>query len=191
MNKCTFLDNVVADPFNHVSIELHHTPFTLYDITSAVISKRMELQESVAIYDVSNEIAWLHYMGMVGLIPVCETVHELIHNLYLFVPTFVVRGNYNAFVKYYSRWIDPYVMDNLDAAEKLSNEYLNNPDPEHPIAKQMQIFNHYRTYISIGDSSGVMNDLKGCRDTIHARINQIKSGRKLMYKLIKPIRKSA
>ena len=191
MNKCAFLDNVVSDGFNNISIELHHTPFTLYDIVSAVIGKRVELQESTAIYDIANEVTWLHYMGMVGLIPVCETVHELIHNMYLFVPTYIVRGNYNAFVKYYARWIDPYVIESLDASEKFSNEYLNNPSPDHPIAKQMEIFNHYRTYISIGDSNKAIKDLQGCRDVIHGRINQIKSGRKLMYKLITPIKKSA
>jgi len=189
MNRCTFLDNIVADGFNKINIELHHTPFTLYDITSAVISKRMDLQEPVAIYDIANEIAWLHYMGMVGLIPVCETVHELIHNMYLFVPTYIIRGNYNAFVKYYGKWIDPYTLETLDAAERLSNEYLNNPSSDHPIAKQMQIFNHHRTYISVGDTREAIPDFQQCRDVVHARINQIKNGKKLMYKLVTPIKR--
>ena len=177
MNACAFLSNVSTDVQSHISIEHHHSPFTLYDIVSTVINKRRSNNESLEFYDVAYEVAYLHYLGLVGLVPVCTTVHELIHNMYLFVPTFIVRGNYKQFMNLYNQYIDPILLENLLDIEALSLDYLNDPtNPDHPLNKQMQIFNHYATYIAIGQGIQPI-DLQENYKLISNRISDIKHRR--------------
>ena len=78
--------------------------------------------ESLTIESVAYEVMYVHYSLMVGLIPLCETVHELVHNQYIFVPTNKVYGYYKQFVKTYYDYIDPELLDRLDELERLTVE---------------------------------------------------------------------
>ena len=85
MNKCSIYQNVSnADSFS-VKIEIHHDPITLYDIVVTVFNKRKAYKEDLSIFMVAKEVMYVHYCLMVGLIPLAETVHELVHNKYLFI----------------------------------------------------------------------------------------------------------
>ena len=75
MNTCTFLNNVTNIDNTKVKIEIHHSPYTLFSICSAVIKKRLHNKESIDIFDICKEVMWLHYMGYVGLVPLSATVH--------------------------------------------------------------------------------------------------------------------
>ena len=188
MNRCTFLSNVSCLDNSKVGIELHHTELTLYDIVSAVICKRLHCSESMDIFDVANEIMWLHYMGWVGLIPVCETIHDLIGNQYIFVPTHIIRGNYKKFVEVYHNYIDPMALDALNIAETITAEYLANPeDINNLINKQMQIFNNHATYISVGNLNPLMGELNKAKETLNNRIIELKNNKKVMCHLITPV----
>jgi hypothetical protein len=59
----------------------------------------------------------------IGLIPLSETVHELVHNQYIFIPSTLVFGNWKQFVYDYSNFIDPELESNLKKIEELSNSY--------------------------------------------------------------------
>ena len=188
MNQCTFLSNITNADSPKIGIEIHHTPFTLWDICSTVIRKRLHLNESHNIFDISKEVLWLHYAGYVGLIPVCTTAHEIIHNQYMVVPTNIIRGNYTMFINEYSQFIDPDTMDALNTVEQLTQQYLSDPSGNNIIAKQMDIFNHHATYINIASIPKTARNINGLSDIIRARINQIKSGepKQLLYTLINP-----
>ena len=60
-------------------IEVHHTPFTLEDIVYIVLTKRYKREESICMSDIADEVMALHYMGLVGLYPLCSTCHEYAH----------------------------------------------------------------------------------------------------------------
>lgn len=185
MNVCTFLQNVTNIDNKTVAIHLHHTPFTLYDICSAVLRKRLDLNESLDIFDVSKEVMWLHYIGYVGLIPVCETVHELIHNQFLFVPTNIIRGNYKAFVENYRNYIDPASMDALEAAETITIEYLEDPtNPNNIVNAQMRMFNNHQTYISIANAPNINTSTIMGKNVMSNRVEKIKGNRKQLYTLV-------
>ena len=114
MNSCAFLPNVTNDVNRRIRIELHHSPFTLHDICSIILNKRMKCNEILTIEAVAYEVMFVHYSLMVGLIPLSETVHELVHTQYLFIPTDKVYGYYRAFVQSYYNYIDPELLDKLD-----------------------------------------------------------------------------
>jgi hypothetical protein len=56
---------------------------------------------------VAQEIMRLHYVGLVGLIPLSVTAHELVHAGKLIVPLNCVYGRFVQFVKEYFEYIDP------------------------------------------------------------------------------------
>jgi hypothetical protein len=120
MNSCAFIPNISNETNRRVRIEIHHSPFTLRDICCVILNKRMKNGEMLTIESVGYEVMFVHYSLMVGLIPLSETVHELVHTQYLFVPTNKVYGYYKAFVQTYYNYIDPELLDKLDELEKLT-----------------------------------------------------------------------
>lgn len=120
MNSCAFIPNISNETSRRVRIEIHHSPFTLRDICCVILNKRMKNGEMLTIESVGYEVMFVHYSLMVGLIPLSETVHELVHTQYLFVPTDKVYGYYKAFVQTYYNYIDPELLDKLDELEKLT-----------------------------------------------------------------------
>ena len=72
---------------------------------------------------VAKEVIFNHYKLRVGLIPLAETVHELVHNQYVFVPTTTVFGKYWEFVQIYGQYMDPECVETLKKIEEISKRY--------------------------------------------------------------------
>ena len=126
MRKCAFYERVMIesnDIHNKIAIHIHHDPLTLYDICKIIFKKRMELGELVDEQITAKEVMLLHYNLLVGLIPLAETVHELVHNKYLFVPTSKVFGFYREFLDMYNKYIPQDIKDNIQAIETASTLY--------------------------------------------------------------------
>lgn len=175
MDVCSFLDNVTSRDNTKIKIEIHHSPLTLYDICLAVFRKRQQRKESTNLEAVAQEVMYLHYIGWVGLIPLSATVHDMVHNQYLFVPTDRVRGNYKAFVDNYYNFIDPDTLDSLDAAEDATREYNN---------KQMELFNNHKIYLNVDGSYGLPRKDE-MKSLLKDRITEIKSGNIMVAKVVK------
>lgn len=120
MNSCAFIPAVSNETNRKIRIELHHSPFTLRDICATILNKRMKTCDILTLEAVGYEVMFVHYSLMVGLIPLSETVHQLVHTQYLFIPTDKVYGYYKAFVQSYYNYIDPELLDKLDELEKLT-----------------------------------------------------------------------
>ena len=123
MTKCSFYENVNNIDSYSIKIHIHHAPLTLFDIVSIVFRKRLENKEPLNINLLAKEVIFLHYMMLVGLIPLSETVHELVHNGFLFIPTDKVFGKYRDFVSMYEKYIDPQLMKTLEIAEEYTKTY--------------------------------------------------------------------
>lgn len=127
MNRCSFYENVNNIDTSKIKIEIHHEPLSLYDITLIVFNKRNALREDLDEESIGEEVMWLHYNLMVGLIPLSSTVHELVHNQYLFVPTRAVMGKYREFVDRYRPYMLPEQLDVLqkieDASTMIEDDY--------------------------------------------------------------------
>ena len=136
MNSCAFIPAVTNEITTKVRIEIHHSPFTLRDICSTIFNKRSKLHECLDIEAVAYEVVYVHYCLMVGLIPLSETVHELVHTQYIFVPCNKVYGYYKQFVSAYYDYIDPELLDRLDELEKLTIEGLYNEQYKQVLEKK-------------------------------------------------------
>ena len=125
MTKCSFFNGVVNNGKNKVSIEIHHEPFTLFDITQVVLEKWLAEGEQINAYKIAKEIMKLHYQNRVGLIPLSITVHQLVHNGKLFIPLQNVRGRFVEFIEEYDDYISDELKDKLQIKLKMSKELSN------------------------------------------------------------------
>lgn len=123
INCCSFYKNINNIDTNSIHIEIHHEPFTLFDIVNIVYSKRLVLHEPITENQIAKEVLWNHYRMAVGLIPLSETVHEIVHNGFLFIPTTSVFGYYKKFYEDYKDYIDPSIKRTLEINEQASLEY--------------------------------------------------------------------
>ena len=121
MDKCAFLQ-VGNEEDPSVRIELHHCPYSLYDIVNIVYRKMSNNNEFISVWSVAEQVLKLHYQLLVGLIPVSETVHQLIHSGRLFVPLNKVFGRYKLFTDIYYPYIDHEMIDSLRMAERATEE---------------------------------------------------------------------
>lgn len=174
MDVCSVLYNVSSRDNTKVRIEIHHSPLTLYDICATVVKKRQHNNESLEINAVAEEVMWLHYAGWVGLIPLSETVHNMVHNQYIFIPTNVVRGNYQAFINSYYNYISPDILDCIDAAEQATKDYNG---------KQMELFNAHKIYVNANGSYALPRRSE-VQQTVKQHIADIKSNKKVMCTIV-------
>lgn len=123
MNKCSFYQSVSNEDTTKIRIEIHHEPLGLEDIVRIVYAKRCAFHESLEVEHVAKEVMWLHFDMQVGLIPLAETVHELVHNQYLFVPNSKVYGHYKKFINDYASFIPIEQREILERIDQLSMAY--------------------------------------------------------------------
>lgn len=137
LNECSFFQNVNNMDSSKIKIEIHHSPYTLEDIVNTVFNKRVFYGEPVDVEDVAKEVMYIHYHLMVGLIPLSETVHELVHNQYIFIPTDKVVGNYKEFQETYDPWIPEDTKDKIKMYEEKTLSY--NEEIDRALLEQKQI----------------------------------------------------
>lgn len=123
---------------SRIKIEIHHTPFTLFDICKIVYDKRAFYHEDLSIDMVAKEVMELHYKQLVGLYPLTQSEHELVHNQYLFIPTDKIWGRYDLFVSLYQQFIDPDLLDTLSSIEEYSKLY--NEEQQKKLLSQSNIY---------------------------------------------------
>lgn len=149
-----------------VKIEVHHTPFSLEDIVRIVYDKRAFYHENLSIYMVAKEVMELHYKQIVGLYPLTITEHELVHNGFLFIPTYKIYGRYDLFRDLYREFIDPEMLETLDNIEEYSRIAFNEE-------QQKMLIGQSNIYI---DTSGAYSlpILDNLKIAMSNRVDQIK-----------------
>ena len=165
-NKCAFLQNVTNVENSKIKIEIHHYPFTLGDIIRIVYRKRAYYGESLDTPMVAKEILQLHFLAMVGLIPMSITAHKLYHNSKLFIDVNVVFGRWQYFVEYYRPFITDEQMDVLNRIEKYSNE--GSP------VQNRTILNTNLVYLDKRDKQFQLPDMNQTVDFLKNRVQAIK-----------------
>jgi hypothetical protein len=122
MTMCSYFTNISKKDGAKVSIEVHHEPFTLFDITQIVVEKWMAEEKKINPILISEEVMKLHYQGKVGLIPLSITVHDLVHNGKIFIPLQNVYGDFLSFLEEYEPYISADLQDILELKLKMSKD---------------------------------------------------------------------
>jgi hypothetical protein len=108
MTFCTFFNNVSKEKGRRVGIEIHHFPFSLYDIVNIVLRKREAENLPIDPLGLAEEVVKLHYRGVVGLIPLSTTAHQLFHRGDLFIPLQYVDKGFLIFYQEYRPYLKEY-----------------------------------------------------------------------------------
>lgn len=176
MNACSFFKNVSNSNTFKIRIELHHSPYTLQDIVMTVFNKRVFYNESLEIEMVAKEVMYIHYFLMVGIIPLAETVHELVHKQLIFIPLDKVLGNYEAFEEMYGEWIPPETVDKIDMMRTKTLAYND--------ALEMSILQQNPIVLQLpGDTGQGLYNLPTMKDIEAVMANRIMEIKQNHYKL--------
>lgn len=108
MNYCMFFNNVSKEQNKRAKIELHHIPFSLFDIVNIVLRKYETEELPIDPFKIGEEVMELHYKGMVGLVPLSKTVHQLYHRGDIFIPLQYVDKGFILFYKEYKDYMQDY-----------------------------------------------------------------------------------
>lgn len=122
MNYCQFFNNVSKDLSPKVGIEIHHIPFSLFDIVSIILKKYEKEEIPIDPLAIAEEVLVYHYKGMVGLVPLSTTVHQLYHRGDIFIPLQYVDRGFFLFFKEFKDYMEGYE-DMLRSLITLSKNY--------------------------------------------------------------------
>jgi len=84
-------------------LELHHYPFTLYDIVETVLNSC--LNSGFTTFQISYMVIHLHFKLHIGLIPLSSLYHDMYHAGTLKLDPRLIRGNYVEFITQYSKFM--------------------------------------------------------------------------------------
>ena len=112
MNVCSVFPNVSKLLLKKLSLEIHHEPFPLYDIVNIVLKRFLNQEKELNEYDIVDEVLDLHFRGMVGLLPLSATVHELVHVGKVFLPLQYLD---NGFMSFYNEYKEEVAQCDLEA----------------------------------------------------------------------------
>jgi hypothetical protein len=111
LRRCAVLGNIGDDK---AEVEFHHYPFTLYDICQVAVAAMLLDGEPVTSFLTSERVLSLHYENLIGVVPLCKTVHELVHAGRIFVSLRQVFGDVAAFVERFRSSIPNPLMERLE-----------------------------------------------------------------------------
>lgn len=124
-------------------INIHHTPFVMEDIIYIIIKKRRDLGESLKMSAIGKEVMMIHYMGLVGLYPLCETCHEYAHGDIndLFIPLKSIYGDPEMFYDIYKDFFTDALRNKYENIQDLNEGYqiIEREIPESLIKKYIYV----------------------------------------------------
>lgn len=174
MNKCSFYENVNNIDTFKIKIHLHHHPFTLYDLSMIVYRKRSAYGEDIDVEDVAKEVMHLHYNMLVGLIPLAETPHQLVHNKYLFVPLDRVYGKWEDFYNMYQDFMDEEYISLIQENIEHTKAYKESEE-------ELAVLNKKYIYLDITGAYD-LPDFKSVIDSMNKKIAQINEQNNQIFK---------
>lgn len=124
-------------------INIHHTPLVMEDIIYIIINKRMKLKEPLKMSAIAKEVMYLHYLGLVGLYPLCVTCHDFVHSEDndLFIPLDAIFGDPEKFFEIYSDFISSVMKVKFRNIQELNKGYtiIRNEVPESLVRKYIYV----------------------------------------------------
>lgn len=102
------------------SVEIHHYPFTLYEIADIVMTNHLLKKENFTSFTLAKEIMDLHFEHKIGFVPLITTNHELAHNDAIFISLKQVFGDWCSFYKDYNVDNLPEYKAKIDHLKELS-----------------------------------------------------------------------
>jgi predicted DNA-binding protein YlxM (UPF0122 family) len=145
LDRCGYHHNVTVQEFD---INIHHYPFCAEDLITIVLYKRYKLNETIEALATIQETLYLHYLGIIGLYPLCKTCHGYQHSEEgdPFIPFSDLYGEVEEFFEIYKEFM----------TEKQVNKFVNFRE----LSKGVELLDKYigsayiRKYLYVENSDG-------------------------------------
>lgn len=134
---CSVFGNITDE--DEVTLEYHHYPFTLYDIVEVVINDKVNRNIKFSTFDITNEVLNLHKNNQVGLVKLCKTAHELVHDEKIFIKLSSIFGKVDEFINIYLQ-SDSISDDLIEKYNKLID--MNNSEFDESILDLFKVTNN-------------------------------------------------
>ena len=124
MDTCGIHPNIHT--WNGFTIELHHHPYKLYDLTVIVVNRRKMEHLSLKMTDIVDELLEIHGLGLVGFYPLCQMCHDYYHSDEddkFYIPSQYVYGYPKKFEEIYEEYFTPSMRVKRDNIHVLDKSY--------------------------------------------------------------------
>jgi hypothetical protein len=121
LTNCSFLPGVSSED---AEVEIHHAVLGLQEIVEIVLDHLMAEGRGTTSMIVCHEVMSAHFRGEVCVVPLSETVHNLVHAGKVIVPVGMVHGNLLPLLKRFKNGIRPEHVSKIRAAYELSEQEL-------------------------------------------------------------------
>lgn len=102
-------------------IELHHYPFSLYEIIEIIMNYHFLNNEQFTSFSIAKEVMEEHFHHNIGLVPLSKTNHQLAHSGELFISLKQIFGKWDEFMKKYNNGISQQQKEFIKKIEDLTN----------------------------------------------------------------------
>lgn len=117
------IDNVFKNiTSDDAELELHHYPFTLYDIVDVVATHNYVNNINFNTFTLVKEIMELHFKNKIGLVPLTTLTHELAHLDSLFISTKQIFGKWEKFMEEYKDGVSAMHRLKIDKIKELTEK---------------------------------------------------------------------
>lgn len=116
INTCALTGEQMVE----TTIEIHHQIPSLFILIKALLNKKLEATEIFSTFDIALEAIELHFMNKIGYIPLVSSLHEKFHNGFIKIPFEHIKGDYNYFIKEYSKYLDDDDLDSINERMAIS-----------------------------------------------------------------------
>ena len=106
--------NIDAFDYDNITLEMHHYPFSLFDVCWTIGLKMLSELSEDAIYttfDIASKVITEHFKDIIGLVPMTKTYHQMYHEGLYTIDSSKIHGDYKLFIEKYKNFIPEIVLD--------------------------------------------------------------------------------
>ncbi len=111
INECM----ITHERMDEVTIEVHHHVPSLFVLVTALVNKHLDSEEEFCTFDICQQAIELHFKNKIGYTTLLKSIHEKFHNGRLTIPIGFVKGDYNYFVREYSKFLDEDDLERIES----------------------------------------------------------------------------
>lgn len=128
INECM----ITHERMDEVTIEVHHHIPSLYTLVTALVNKCIETEEEFCTFDICQQAIELHFKNKIGYVTLLTSMHEKFHNGRLTIPISFVKGDYNYFIREYSKFLDELDLETIEARMAVNESNCSWSRDEYP-----------------------------------------------------------
>lgn len=127
---------ITEERMDQCSTEIHHHPVSLFTIVKSLINENLEKEEPFCTFDIAIKTIELHFKNFVGYTNLLKSIHEKFHNGFLNIPRSMIKGNYNAYLEEYSKYLDDEELEIINSRLSITESNCNWSVNDYPGLKQ-------------------------------------------------------